>query len=276
MIREHIVKDGVYIPDMGIEYPDDPAQRILLPVKIRNVIIDRNYPFLMKSFKEKFFHYIIYAAIFTVVPLIHWVRHDIRIEGRSNLKRNKKLFKNGAMTVCNHVYRWDFLAVLQAVGKRRVFFPALADNLCGKDAFLIRSAGGIPVPTDGRMGTARKFNEAFDRLHERRKWLHVFPEYCRWNWYEPVRPFKKGAFELAYRYNLPVIPMAISYRPVKGWRKLLGFKEPLITLRIGTPVIPDKNSKRKEDAIRMCKEAHAQVCELAGIIQDGWDPVSTS
>ena len=65
MIREHIVKDGVYIPDMGIEYPDDPAQRILLPVKIRDVIIDQNYPFLMKSFKEKFFHalYIVTARL---------------------------------------------------------------------------------------------------------------------------------------------------------------------------------------------------------------------
>ena len=274
MQREHIVKDGIFIPDMGIKYPDNPHERLLHPKILRNIIFDEKYPYLMKSFREKFFHYIIYAAIFTIVFPIHWFRYGLKIEGKKNLRKNKKFFKNGAITVANHVYRWDFLAVVQAVatiGRRRLYFPALADNFNGKDALQIRSAGGIPVPLKG-MGAMRKFNEAFDFLVSKRKWLHVFPEQCRWNWYEPIRPFKKGAFVLAYRYNLPIIPMAIRYRPLKGWRKIF-FKEPLITISVGKPIFPDKNARRKDDSVRMCKNAHAQICEMAGIIQNGWNPI---
>ena len=275
MQREHIVKDKVYIPDMGIKYPENPHERMLFPKIIRDVKVDENYPYLMKSFGEKFFHYIVYALIFTLVFFLQKFRYGIKIEGKKNLLKNKKILKKGAITVANHVYRWDFLAVLQAVAtlkKRRLWFPALAANLNGPDARLIRSAGGIPVPEKG-MGAIRKFNEAFNTLVSQKKWLHVFPEYCRWNWYEPIRPFKKGAFSMAHRYNLPVIPMAIHYRPLSGWRKLF-FHEPLITISIGEPIFPDQKEHRKKDAERMCRLAHQQICQMAGIIQNGWDAVS--
>ncbi len=278
MNREHIVKDGVFIPDTGITYPEIPDERMFPSVAIRNIEVDENYPYLMKSFKEKFFHYLVYAAIFTFVPFVHKFRHDIKIEGVQNLKKNKKLFKNGAITVANHVYRWDFLAVVQAVskiGKRRLYFPTFADKVNEKDALLIRSAGGIPIPEKG-MGATRKFNEAFDTLASKKKWIHVFPEHCRWNYYEPIRPFKTGAFAMAYRYDLPVIPMAIHYRPVTGWRKRLGLKDPLITISIGEPIIPNKQEKRKEESKRMCLEAHAQICSMAGIVQNGWNAISES
>ena len=228
----------------------------------------------MKSFREKFFHYLVYALIFTVVFPIHKVRYGLKIEGKKNLRKNKKLLKNGAITVANHVYRWDFLAVVQAVatlGRRRVWFPALADNLSTKDGTQIRSAGGIPVPESG-MGAMRRFNEAFDILVSRKKWIHVFPEHCRWNWYEPIRPFRLGAFTLSHRYDLPVIPMAIHFRPLSGWRKLF-FKEPLVTISIGEPILPNKAEKRKIDTERMCKATHAQICDMAGIIQNGWNAV---
>ena len=272
MQREHIVKEGVFVPDMNLTYPENPHERMIFPPKIREVVVDEHYPYLMKSFREKFFHYLIYAGIFTIVFPIHWLRYGLKIKGKKNLKKNKKLLKNGAITVANHVYRWDFLAVVQAVatlGRRRVWFPALADNLNTKDAVQIRSAGGIPVPESG-MGATRRFNEAFDILVSKKKWIHVFPEQCRWNWYEPIRPFQMGAFALAYRYDLPIIPMAFSYRPLTGWRKLF-FKTPLVTLTIGEPILPNQNEKRKEDSARMCTEAHAKICEMAGIIQNGWD-----
>lgn len=276
MQKDHIVKPGVFVPDMGIPYPDEPHERVLFPPQIRDVKVDENYPFLMKSFREKLFHYLIYAGIFTIVFPLHWLRYGLKIKGRQNLRRNRKMFKNGAITVANHVYRWDFLAVVQAVatlGRRRIWFPALADNLNTKDALLVRSAGGIPVPRGGGMGVVRRFNEAFDVLASKKKWIHVFPEECRWNWYEPIRPFQLGAFTLAHRYNMPVIPMAISFRPLKGWRKLL-FREPLVTISVGEPIVPNKEEKRKADTARMCGEAHSQICEMAGIIQNGWNAMS--
>ena len=67
------------------------------------------------------------------------------------------------MTVSNHVYRWDFLACLQAVKFRRMWFPARAINLSGSDGKLIKGAGGIPIPES--ISGMRGFNNAFDTLN---------------------------------------------------------------------------------------------------------------
>lgn len=272
MQNEHIVDEKTFVPDMGFDYPENPTQRLVPLVKVCDVCVDENYPFLMKSFKEKFFHHLIYSAIFTFVFPLHCLRYGLKIEGRKNLRKNRKILKNGALTVCNHVYRWDFLAVLQAIRYHKLWYPTFADNVTGKDKTLIRSTGGIPIPEKG-FAAVRRFNEAFDEIHRRKKWIHVFPESCRWDWYEPIRPFKTGAFEIAYRYDIPVIPLAIHYRPVTGWRKLFKMKHPLVTISVGTPIVPNKNASRKEECRSMCEKAHEQVCKMAGIKQNGWNAV---
>ena len=138
----------VYVPVTGIEYPEQPDQPILFPKKLREVVIDEHYPYLDKSFFARLRHVAIYLGIFLLVFPVQRIRYGLKIEGRENLKKNKKLFANGALTVCNHVYRWDFLACLQAVRWRRMWFPARPDNLESSDAGLIRGAGGIPIPLD--------------------------------------------------------------------------------------------------------------------------------
>ncbi len=272
MQKEHIVKEGTFVPNMGIEYPEKPNQRILTPKYIKDIKVDENYPFLMKSFKEKFFQHLIYAGIFTLVYPMQRIRYGLKIEGRKNLKDARKLLSHGALVVCNHVYRWDFLAALQAVGHRKMWFPTFADNINSTDALLIRSAGGIPIPESGFSAT-KKFNEAFDTLHKKKKWILVFPESCRWNWYQPIRPFKTGAFSLAYRYNIPVVPVVLHYREAKGLRKLLGIKHPLVTVSIGEVLMPDVAKNRKEEARALCIKAHDSMCSMAGIIQNGWDAI---
>ena len=258
----------VYVPVTGIEYPEQPDQPILFPKKLREVVIDEHYPYLDKSFFARLRHVAIYLGIFLLVFPVQRIRYGLKIEGRENLKKNKKLFANGALTVCNHVYRWDFLACLQAVRWRRMWFPARPDNLESSDAGLIRGAGGIPIPTG--FAASRKFNEAFDQLHAKKKWIHLFPESCRWDYYQPIRPFKKGAFAMAVRYQIPVIPLVITFREATGIHKLLGTKHPLITIHIGTPLVPDANFSRKDAISWLRDEAHKQMCTMAGIKTNGW------
>jgi hypothetical protein len=59
--------------------------------------------------------------------------------------------------------------------------------------------------------------------------------------------------------------MAISYREPTGIYKLLGKKKPLITLRIGAPILPDYTLDRKSAIHKMLQEGHASMCALAGI-----------
>ena len=269
-MNNHKNLDNVYVPETGLVYPDQPDQPMLNPKIIRQLNIDENYPYLDKSLKARIWHVLIYAGIFLIVFPLQKIRYGLKVEGRENFRNNKKLFKErgGALTICNHVYRWDFLAVLQAIKFRRSWFPARADNLLGKDAALIRAAGGIPIPET--MSAMRKFNEAFDELHAKKKWIHLFPESCRWDFYQPIRPFKKGAFTMAYRYNLPVLPLAISYREPGKIRKAFGVKHPLITIHIGKPLLMDTELSRKDACAKIRLESHKALCDLAGIVTNQW------
>ena len=260
-------REGVFVPKTDSIWPQEPDQPLLQPKHLRQVVVDENYPFIDKSLKFFLWRNLIYAGVWTLVFFLQHVRYGIKFVGLKNLRKNKALFKNGAVTVCNHVYRWDFLAVVQAT-KRRLWFPARAENLMGSDAALIRAVGGIPIAQN--FSGMKKFYEAFDFLHQKKKWIHVFPESCRWTWYQPIRPFKRGAFEFAHRYDIPVIPMAISYRKPGPVRRFFGVKHPLITLTVGEPIMADKSLSLKQDSARLLKECHARICSMAGIVQNQW------
>ncbi|GHT86995.1 hypothetical protein FACS1894137_13410 [Spirochaetia bacterium] len=261
--------DGPYVPHLGIEYPKDPDEHLLQTVKLVDLRVDEQYPYLDKSLKFKLWSALVYLGIFTLCFILTRIRFGLRIEGRSILKKHRKLFKNGAMTVSNHMLRWDFLCVLQAVRWRRLWFPAWKENISGPDRHFIRAVGGIPVPED--IHAIKYFNHAFDELHARKKWFHAFPESSNWHYYQPIRPFKKGVFTMAYKYNLPLIPMAFSYRPPTGIFKLYMKAYPLITLRIGEPVLPDLSLGRKEATSLLRQQCHKKVVELAGI-REGENP----
>jgi 1-acyl-sn-glycerol-3-phosphate acyltransferase len=228
-----------------------------------DLVIDEQYPFLDKSLAFRFKSALLYFGIFTLVFWISPIRFGLHIEGKHILKKHRALLKNGALTVSNHMLRWDFLIILQAVRYRRLYFPAWKENLTGPDRGVIRLVGGIPVPSD--IHTFKCFNNAFDELVQRKKWLHVFPEGSNWHYFQPIRPFKKGMFTMAYTHNLPVIPMAFSYRESKGLYKLLKKGYPLITLRIGEPILPDRSKSRKEAVKLLREQTHAAIVELAGI-----------
>ena len=78
--------------------------------------------------------------------------------------------------------------------------------------------------------------------------------------------------DLALKYNIPVLPLVISYRKPTGIYKLLKIKQPLITINIGQPIFPDKNLSKKENINNIRKEAFKQMVEMAGIEQNMWQP----
>ena len=260
-----------YRPEMGIVYPDKPDARMVDMKIIYDEKVDADYPFLDKSFRFRFMRFLEYLGIFTIVFTLSPIRYGLKIEGRDILRRHKKLFKNGAMTVSNHVHRWDFLFVLNAVRYRSMYFPIWKDIINSPDRKLTRLAGGIPVPEEIR--SIRFFNQAFDEIHAKKKWIHVYPESSRFDYYMPIRPFKKGVFTMAQRYDLPVIPIAISYRKprfpytiVNALRALRGKQKlPMITVRIGEPLLFDPALGRKEAVLKIRKECHDAVVRLAGI-----------
>lgn len=264
------VKEGVYVPEPEADFPGDNPFTRMTPIrgKCKDITFDASYPYLDKSLKFKVCHFLIYRVLWYLAFPLNRIRFGLRIEGREKIRQNRELFANGVMTVCNHVHRWDMICVLQAMRYRKAWIPMYAQAFNGKDGFLMKSIGGIAIPDN--LGGLKKFDQALDELHAKKQWLHIFPESCSWYHYAPLRPFKTGAFNMAYKYALPVLPMMISFRPRTGWRKCFGKGAPLITIRVGDPIVPNPDAPRKEEAARMRDLAHQSMLDLAGIVSNPW------
>ena len=268
--RDFKVKEEVYVPEPPEEFSGDNPFTKMAPIRgeLKDIKFDGTYTYLDKSLKFKIMHILIYLTTWLLAFPLNRIRFGLRIEGREKIRRNRKLFANGMMTVCNHVHRWDMICVLQAMRYRMAWIPMYAQPFRGKDGYLMKYIGGLAIP-DEHSGL-RKFDKALNELHADKKWFHIFPESCSWRFYAPLRPFKIGAFNMAYRFAIPVVPLMISFRPRTGWRKLFGNREPLITIRVGDPILPDLNAPRKEEAARMRDTAHKTMLDMAGIVSNPW------
>ena len=264
------VREGVYVPEPAVEFPGDNPFTRMTPIrgKSKDIKFDGTYTYLDKSLKFKIWHLLIYLITWFVTFPLNRIRFGLKIEGREKIRRYRKLFTDGMMTVCNHVHRWDMLCVLQAMRYRKAWIPMYAQAFNGKDGFLMKHIGGIAIP-DNYSGL-RKFDQALDELHAKKKWIHIFPESCSWYNYAPLRPFKTGAFNMAYKYALPIIPMVITFRPRTGWRKLFSDSGPLLTIHVGDPIVPDLSENRKEETARLRDLAHKTMLDMAGIVSNPW------
>jgi len=268
--RNFKVREGVYVPEPVEEFSGDNPFTKMAPIRgeLKDIKFDESYPYLDKSLKFKIWHFLIYLATWIAAFPVNRIRYGLKIEGRKKIRQNRKLFANGMMTVCNHVYRWDMICVLQAMRYRKAWIPMYAQPFRGKDGFLMKTIGGIAIPED--RGGLRAFDKALDELHARKQWIHIFPESCSWKFYAPLRPFKTGAFNMAYKYSIPVIPLMISFRPRTGWRKLFSKGEPLVTIHVGDPIVPDTNTPRKEEVARIRDLAHQAMLDMAGVVSNPW------
>ena len=268
--RNFKVKEEVYVPEPPAEFPGDNPFTRMTPIcgKDKDIKFDETYPYLDKSLRFRIWHLLIYLTTWFVVFPLNRIRFGLKIEGREKIRKSRKLFANGMMTVCNHVHRWDMLCVLQAMRYRKAWIPMYAQAFNGKDGFLMKHIGGIAIPE--KYSGLRKFDQAMDELHSNKQWIHIFPESCSWYDYAPLRPFKTGAFNMAYKYALPVLPMVITFRPRTGWRKLFRNDGPLLTIHVGDPIVPDLNAPRKEEVARIRDLSHKTMLDMAGIVSNPW------
>ena len=272
---EFKVKEGVYIPDTGIVYPTDDPYRRLVHVEVEDSSkgtyqFDENYPYLDKSLIYKLSDIAGFFIKWVLVALHNRCHFGFQVKGRENLRKHKEQLRDGAMCVCNHVYLFDAFGVNAACQPfRQVRIPMYAKHFNGSGSWILRHAGGIPIP-ETREGI-HKFNEAFDEFARRKMWFIIFPEAVRWNYYVPIRPFRRGAFSMAYKYNRPVIPLVYTFRERKGLYRLFGKKsDPCMTLHIGEPIWFDKSANRKAELDRVCREVHHEMERMAGIEVNPW------
>lgn len=235
-----------------------------LPVKEDDgTVFDKNYPYIDETpafeRKRKLFR----ALLFLFANPVCRLRLMLRTNGREILKKNKNILKNGVISISNHVHMWDFIGEMLTVFPHRPNILAWSKNMRGENKKMIRLAGGIPVPENDTRAFVR-FVDAIDQYLQKGGWLHIMAEGTMWEYYMPIRPFKKGAFFFAVRNNKPILPMAYSFREVKGPLKLI-WKHAFLTLNIGEPLFPNTELNKEAAVEDLMIRAHESVCRLAGI-----------
>lgn len=272
------MKPGQYVPEMGIQFDEnDPYVRMYKPVYDREYKVDEHYPFVDDSLKQRFSNFWAwYGVLNGVIRAQLRVRWGMRIHGRDILKKYKDQLAGGYISVANHMHRHDCEAALIALkAKRTVKIPMFQKNFETKDQFWLKVVGGIPIPpAEEGLSAMKQFNSAFDEFHRRGYNFHIFPEMSKWTWYSALRPFQKGAFTMAYKYNMPIVPVTISFRERKGIFKLFApANEPLIDVTIGEPLMPDTTQARKVEVDRLLTATHAQMLAQMGIVENPWPAI---
>lgn len=252
-----------YRHNLDYQYPDAPDAHMITVKRVREIDFDEDYPYLPQGFFYKCLRGVYWVLLNAIVFPVMRLSHGLRIEGRKNLKKHKKALKDGAITISNHVFYWDYLAVLKAVRPHLAYFPAWKDNLEGPSGSLIRLSGGIPVPT-GNLHAMIKFKQAMNTVVERGKWLHFFPEGSMWFYYPDIRPLKKAVFQYAVRYGKPIIPISMSFRPRRGLLRLFG-KTPAVDLHIGEPLWADSTLAPAAATEELRARAYHVMQEMNGI-----------
>ena len=252
-----------YRHNLDYKYPDRSDEHMITVKHLRDTNFDENYKFFPEGAWYKFKRGVLWVALNTVVFPVCTIRHGLRIHGRKNLRKYKKELKDGAITVSNHVFMWDYICVLKAIRPHLQYFPGWKTNFEGPNGPLIRWVGGIPVPTDNFRAMA-KFQQAIGRVLSEDRWLHFYPEGSMWFYYPDVRSFKKAVFKYAVRYDKPVIPLAFSFRERKGLTRLFS-KTPKVDLHVGEPIFPDKTLPPFEAMEELHKKAYHEVQVMCGI-----------
>lgn len=247
-------------------FPEQTDLHYLHVKKNKGIVFDENYPYVDNSRaarrKRSLFRIATVAIGFPACA----IRLNLRVKGKENLKKNKELLKNGVISISNHIHMWDYLAIMKTVAPFRTSILSWAPNINGENGTLIRLTGGIPLPTDNARGSFACV-KAVKKLIQDGGWLHIYPEGCMWECYQPIRPFKTGAAYYSLSTGKPILPMAFSYRENGFFRKLLKCK-PSLTLTIGEPIFPEKLASAHDAKIQLTAECHRAVCKLAGIDPD--------
>ena len=156
---------------------------------------------------------------------------------------------NSAVPVCNHVHGLDSWLVASAFYPRMLVFPTVPEKI---DVFFpgifFSLLGCLSIPRS--FGETKPFFRELEAVLEKGRLVHFFPEGSVSPYNSELQDFKKGAFYLAAKAHVPILPMVITFRPPKGLHKLFR-KKPVMLLTIGEPMPPCSTDEKEDERIRM-------------------------
>ena len=183
-----------------------------------------------------------------------------RVEGLENFKA----VTGGAVLTANHFSALDNYAVWRAVrkefGKRRLYKIIREGNYTsfpGLYGYLFRHCNTLPLASSPR--GLRAVMSAADTLLRRGERILIYPEQAMWWNYRKPRPCKPGAYYMAVRAGVPVIPFFLT---MSDSSDIGGDGFPIVehTVHILPAIYPRTDLAPREAAEEMAKENYAAWC----------------
>ena len=236
---EELERQGLF--DRDVE--DDPPGRELMPSEIEYV---KKTPW--QRIKTRFAFFLAYRFAAREKRKKRFLIKDII--GAENLN-----IKGGAILTANHFSPLDSFIVHRTfdVSQRkgrfyRVIKESNYTSFPGFYGFLMRNCNTLPLSSN--LATMRKFLRGVDELLKKGECVLVYPEQSMWYNYRKPRPLKTGAFEMAVRADVPIVPCFIT---MAGSKHIGPDGEPVQehTVHVGAPIYPDLSLHKKERAEKM-------------------------
>lgn len=255
-----------YVPHSNISYPEYTDQHYLKVLKDDGTVFDKDYPYIDNSKSFKFKRFWVRVLLYLIVFPLSYIRFGLKIRGRRYLRKNKKILKQGALSICNHVHMWDYIMIMNAIKPVRPYLLSWKKNVSGESGPLVRLVGGIPIPENDPQATVVYLNTIRDLLSNG-GWLHIYPEGSMWEYYRLIRPFKKGVAHLARMTNKPIVPFGISYRRPNWFRRVFLRQKACYNLCCGEPIFINENLSPQEQEVDLLKRCHEAVNNLVGLTE---------
>ena len=182
------------------------------------------------------------------------------INGIGNLQK----VETGAIVTCNHFNPFDCFTVekvfrISGQSKNKRLYKVIREgnytNFPGFYGFLFRNCDTLPLSSNKR--TMVEFMNAVDTILQRGDFILIYPEQSLWWNYRKPKPLKDGAYKIATKNNVPVIPIFITMED----SNIIGddgFPVQEYTVNIKEPIYPDEQLSKKENINNM-KEKNFEI-----------------
>ncbi len=176
-----------------------------------------------------------------------------QINGLENLTK----IQTGAIITCNHFNPFDCFTIektfrLSGQAKTKKLHKVIREgnytNFPGLYGFLFRNCDTLPLSSNKR--TMVEFMKAVDTLLQKGDFILIYPEQSMWWNYRKPKPLKHGAFKIATRNNVPIIPIFITMNDSNIIGED-GFPIQEYTVNIAEPIYQDKNLTQRENTEQM-------------------------
>ena len=177
---------------------------------------------------------------------------------------NLQSVETGAILTCNHFNPFDSMAIesmfrMSGESKKRKLYKVIREgnytNFPGLYGFFFKNCNTLPLSS--KTSTMKNFISAVDEILRRKHFILIYPEQSLWWNYKKPKPLKNGAYNLASRNNVPVVPIFITMEDsdIIGDD---GFPIQQYIINIEEPIYPASNLSEKENS-EMMKEKNFEV-----------------